>query len=249
MRMVQPLCRMRDKGIYLGFRPIKAHKYRRARIMYATMTTQSFCSEGGVSYMNARITEITALMRKLESDLEAEFARRRLELAYSVQGGKVRFEEFVLKHHKQLRRHWLRHITGARPLMLVTAPFIYVMIVPFALLDVLVSIYQRVCFPVYGIPAVRRRDYMVFDRGSLAYLNWIKKVNCLYCSYANGVISYVRELAARTEQYWCPIKHAKRVLGAHDRYSKFADYGDAVSYQAELAALRKELNLLRESDS
>jgi len=63
----------------------------------------------------------------------------------------------------------------------------------------------------------------------------------------DGVISYVREIAARTEQYWCPIKHARRVVGVHDRYSKFADYGDAVSYQAELAALRKELNLQRES--
>ncbi len=197
--------------------------------------------------MNARISEITAMIRKLEDDLELEFARRRLELAYTVRGGTVRFEEYVLKSHRQLRRRWLSYIVGARPLMMLTSPVIYAMIVPIVLLDVLASLYQWACFPVYNVPAVRRRDHMVFDRGHLAYLNWLEQFNCLYCSYANGLISYVREIAARTEQYWCPIKHARRIVGAHERYSKFADYGDGAAYQTELAALRKELNQLRES--
>jgi hypothetical protein len=34
-------------------------------------------------------------------------------------------------------------------------------------------------------------------------------------AYANGVFAYVREVGSRTEQYWCPIKHARRVLGVH----------------------------------
>jgi hypothetical protein len=199
--------------------------------------------------MNARIAEITAMMRTLENDLEAEFARRRLELAYTVRDGKVRFEEFVLKQHKELRSRWLSYILGARPLMMLTAPVIYAIVVPIALLDALASLYQWACFPVYGVPPVRRCEHMVFDRGHLAYLNWLEKLNCAYCSYANGVISYVREIAARTEQYWCPIKHARRVVGAHERYSKFADYGDGAAYQAELAALRSELNLMRKSVS
>ena len=28
-----------------------------------------------------------------------------------------------------------------------------------------------------------------------------KKLNCVYCGYANGVIGHAREIAARTEQY------------------------------------------------
>src|SRR5208283_4581531 len=60
------------------------------------------------------------------------------------------------------------------------------------------SLYQPACFPVYGVAAVRRGDHMVFDRGHLAYLNWLEQFNCFYCSYANGVLSYVREIAART---------------------------------------------------
>jgi hypothetical protein len=192
--------------------------------------------------MNTKISEITAMIRRLEDDLEVEFARRRLELAYTVHDGKVRFSEQVLKYHKQVRRRFLSYILGARPLMVLSAPVIYAMIVPFALLDALVSIYQLICFPVYGVAVVRRRDHLVFDRGHLAYLNGLEKFNCFYCSYANGVISFVREIAARTEQYWCPIKHARRIVGAHERYSRFSDYGDAAAYHAELAALRRELS-------
>jgi hypothetical protein len=90
---------------------------------------------------------------------------------------------------------------------------------------------------------------MIFDRGHLAYLNAIERLNCMYCSYANGVIGYVREIAARTEQYWCPIKHARRVLGTHERYSKFCDYGDVEAFQAESTVLREGLSAQRAGES
>ena len=86
---------------------------------------------------------------------------------------------------------------------------------------------------------MRRRDYLVFDRHHLAYLNALEKLNCAYCSYANGLIAYVREIASRTEQYWCPIKHARRLIGAHANYATFEDYGDAEGYQRRLAELSK----------
>jgi hypothetical protein len=62
-------------------------------------------------------------------------------------------------------------------------------------------------------------------------LNALEKLNCVYCSYANGLIAYVREIAGRTEQYWCPIKHARRVIGAHPHYAQFQDYGDAAAFR------------------
>ena len=101
----------------------------------------------------------------------------------------------------------------------------------FCVLDFFVSVFQAVCFPIYGIAKIRRADYFVFDRHHLAYLNALEKLNCAYCSYANGLIAYTREIAARTEQYWCPIKHARRVIGTHARYALFDDYGDAEGYQ------------------
>ena len=108
------------------------------------------------------------------------------------------------------------------------------MILPFVLLDLFVTVYQAICFPVYRIPKVRRGDYLIFDRSHLAYLNGLEKLNCAYCSYANGLIAYVREIAGRTEQHWCPIKHARRVIGAHPRYAAFEDYGDAYGYKNSL---------------
>jgi hypothetical protein len=110
-----------------------------------------------------------------------------------------------------------------------------------ALRDLFLSIYQTICFPVYGIQKVARHEYLVFDRRHLAYLNGLEKFNCFYCSYANGLIAYVREIVARTEQYWYPIKHAQRMRAAHDRYHQFSEYGDAENYQIELEKLREEL--------
>ena len=81
---------------------------------------------------------------------------------------------------------------------------------------------------------------LVFDREDLPYLNAIEKFNCFYCSYGNGVAAYTREVAARTEQYWCPIKHARRIKAAHDRYPLFFDHGDAEAFRQGLNRLRRQ---------
>jgi hypothetical protein len=159
--------------------------------------------------MNIRVSQILAMIRKLEEELEVELARGRVEFCYKIDNGKVEFEQQILKYHKRIRRHWLPYVLDARPAVLLTAPIIYALILPFALLDLSVSVYQFICFRVYGVASVCRSDHLAFDRGQLAYLNWFERFNCRFCSYANGVVSYVREVAARTEQYWCPIKHAR----------------------------------------
>jgi hypothetical protein len=181
--------------------------------------------------MNPHIVALTEKIRMLEAELEAELAQRRAELRVGLEKGKAFFEEEILRRHRELRTRLSTYVLNARLLVILTAPVIYALIVPLVLLDLFVTIYQAVCFPVYGIPKARRRDYLVFDRHHLAYLNALEKLNCAYCSYANGLIAYVREIASRTEQYWCPIKHARRVIGAHPRYALFEDYGDAEGYR------------------
>ena len=121
-----------------------------------------------------------------------------------------------------------------RLLHAATAPLIYSLLMPLVLFDGWVTVYQRICFPLYGIAPVRRRPYFVFDRHRLAYLSAVEKINCTFCSYANGVIAYTREVVSRTEQYWCPIKHAKTPVSPHGRYERFAEFGDSVSYRARL---------------
>lgn len=123
----------------------------------------------------------------------------------------------------------------------LASPIIYSTIVPLVLLDAWITVYQAICFRLWKLRRVRRRDYFALDRHRLAYLNGIEKVNCLFCSYANGVFGYVREVAARTEQYWCPIRHGRRVRRPHGRYASFVPYGDEARYRERLPALRAAL--------
>ena len=189
--------------------------------------------------MNAEIAELLHKVRALEDEIEEKIAKRLPALRNA--DGTVDFGEVLRARHRQLRARLHHYVFGARPLVLITAPFIYLVAVPLLLLDLAVTLYQAVCFPVYGIEKVRRQDHFVFDRAQLAYLNLFEKLNCAYCSYANGLIAYVREIAGRTEQYWCPIKHARRLEGAHGQYRNFFEYGDAEAYRNELAALRQQL--------
>ena len=145
------------------------------------------------------------------------------------------------QHHRRFRVGLLRYVLTGDLATFVSSPVIYSLLVPFVLLDCWVSVYQALCFRAWGIARVRRRRYFVIDHHQLAYLNGLEKVNCLYCSYINGLIAYVREVAARTEQYWCPIRHRRRTRDAHARYQAFAEYGDAAGYRASLPSLRSLL--------
>ena len=186
------------------------------------------------------IMQLAGSIRALERQLEMALAKRRIELNFKVQDGIVQFEHVVIAKHRLLKSRLSSYVFDARPAMILTAPVIYSLIVPLLLLDLFAALYQAVCFPVYGIPRVRRRDYLAFDRSQLAYLNAIEKFNCEYCAYANGLIAYIREIASRTEEYWCPIKHARRVLGVHARYGSFIDYGDGDAYRHDLERLREK---------
>lgn len=191
-------------------------------------------------------TQLDTLMDKLrgvEAEIEVELAKRREELRFHFEKRRIVFEQEVARLHKELKTRLSRYIIEANPLTVLTAPVIYSLIVPIALLDLSVMAYQAICFPVYRIPKVRRRDYLVFDRHHLAYLNAIEKFNCAYCSYANGAIAFMREVASRTEVYWCPIKHARRVLGPHPHYQGFADFGDAEGYRAKIRQLEEGVKI------
>ena len=190
--------------------------------------------------MTASVNTLMDKIRLLEAELDAELARRHAQLNFGLERGRVIFDEEVLRRHREMKTKLWPYIRGARPLVALTAPFIYAVIVPLLLLDLFVTVYQALCFPAYGIQKAKRSDYLVFDRHHLAYLNALEKLNCAYCSYANGLIAYVAEIASRTEEYWCPIKHARRLQGVHARYRDFAEFGDAAAYASELEALRQK---------
>jgi hypothetical protein len=190
---------------------------------------------------DAMTVQLNLLMEKLravEVEIETELAKRREGLRFRIENRRIVFEQEVRRIHRAIKTRVSRYLIDANPLVVLSAPVIYSLIIPIALADLWVMAYQAICFPVYKIPKVRRGDYLVFDRHHLAYLNIIEKINCAYCSYCNGAIAFVREVASRTEVYWCPIKHARRVLGPHPHYQGFADFGDAEGFHAKMAQLK-----------
>ena len=77
------------------------------------------------------------------------------------------------------------------------------------------------------------------ERGHFEFARWTSGQYDLR-AYANGVFAFVTEVAARTEQYWCPIKHALRMKGVHSRYQYFFDYGDAEGYRRRIEQVRRD---------
>ena len=191
--------------------------------------------------MKQHLDELLARIRALQEEVEETYRQAQLE----IEERKARLAGEFLKRQRAYKIGLARFIVRARPLVLLSAPVIYLGWIPFLLMDLFVTVYQAICFPIYGIPKARRADYLVFDRERLPYLNAIERFNCFYCSYGNGVVAYAREVAARTEQYWCPIKHARRLRAAHDYYPKFIDHGDAEGYRRELERLRRDYDALR----
>jgi hypothetical protein len=189
----------------------------------------------------APIDELIARMRVLEDEVQAEYDKRRADFAFTIDERRLHFSEEIAALQRGAKTGLFTYITGASLMSWLVAPVIYSGIVPLLLFDGFLWGYQTACFPAYHINKVRRADYVILDRGDLPYLNILEQSNCFYCGYANGLIAYAREIAARTEQFFCPIKHARRVVAAHDRYPNFFEYGDAESYRLGLERLQAAL--------
>ncbi|KLU05571.1 hypothetical protein RISK_002203 [Rhodopirellula islandica] len=198
--------------------------------------------------MKPPLDNLLAEIRDLEKLVSEKLQQTQSKLTFDFDRGRAVFSAEVKKRHRaQARRVW-QTVWESPFLMILTAPVIYSLIIPLALLDLFVSVYQWICFPVYHIPRVRRAEYVVIDRHLLNYLNVIEKLNCVYCGYGNGVLAYASEISSRTEQYWCPIKHAKLGKGCHSRQCLFCDFGDADGFRREYATLREQFHDIEAED-
>lgn len=192
--------------------------------------------------MNDRIRQLLSQISALEDELRAALHEQEERVFFEIKGKRIEFEQQIKQAHGRLKTGFFRWLVTERPQNLITGPIIYGMIIPLLVLDLFVSLYQATCFPIYRVEKVRRGNYIVFDRQHLQYLNFIEKFHCTYCAYGSGLIAYVGEIVARTEQYFCPIKHARKVLGSHPRYGRFLEYGDAAEFAAKLEEFRAALD-------
>jgi len=189
--------------------------------------------------MSNRIREMILEIEDLKEKLQAEIAQQEENIDYEIKNGYVRFENEVFSRQKENMKHlmvWFREI----PLIqLFSAPIVYGMLLPALLLDLLLFVYTYVVGRVFKITFAHRKDYIVYDRHYLGYLNIVEKFNCLYCAYFNGLMQYSAAVAGRTELYFCPIKHAKKIAYTHHFYNDFFMYGDGDKYPKRLERLRE----------
>ena len=194
--------------------------------------------------MNDRIRNLLNQMTALEDEMRTVLHEPETKMFFEIKGKRIAFEKAIKQSYQKLKKNFFRWLVTYHPQNLLTGPIIYGMIIALMMLDLFVSFYQAACFPIYGVVNVRRRDDIVLDRHHLEYLNFIEKFHCTYCAYRARLTAYIAEIAeivSRTEQYFCPIRHAHKIHGTHKRYLSFLEFGDATDYETKLEAFRVSL--------
>lgn len=184
--------------------------------------------------------QIAKKIEELNEMLKNEYLELSQKYGFSIEEKKIVFLEEMKKRNKQWKVPLWRYLIPREIRHILSLPFIYSMIIPIVILDFFISIYQFFAFPLYGIPKVKRREYIVYDRHFLDYLNLLQKVHCLYCTYVNGLLAYSVEIAARTERYWCPVKAARKPKWQHSWYGDFADYGNPEEWKQKFNTVEKD---------
>ena len=189
------------------------------------------------SLRNGKLEKLTEEARKSFDDLVESFREKRNLL------------KEMIRRKADLKKWKINIFRSLFPVnykMLLSMPFIYGFSVILLIFHLALEIYHQVCFRLFNIPIVKLKDYFIFDRQMLPYLNWFEKFNCLYCSYASSLSAYLMEIIGRTERFWCPIKHAKKIKNSHSQYPKFLGYLDAQAYREKVPELRNFFDVIEE---
>ena len=92
--------------------------------------------------MPSQLDDLLDRLAHLERQVEEEVARAGKAWRYRIEAGRVRFEREVRQAHLRLRQGLPAFLRESNPLSLLTAPVIYSMVLPIALLDLWASMYQ-----------------------------------------------------------------------------------------------------------
>ncbi len=190
--------------------------------------------------------EINEFIKNRQLDLEKiRSLQEEAKLAFEEKLNQLMKEKKFIRRIRVPREYislWKKHGKMVRISLhwryLVSAPFIYGMIIPAVIWHAGLEFYHQICFRLYGIPLVNYKEYFIYDRKLLSWLNPWEKINCMYCSYVNNLVRYSSEVGGRTERYWCPIKYYRRISNAHSQYNKFSSESDPKKMRAKWHELR-----------
>jgi len=189
--------------------------------------------------MKSKINKILEEINLKKEELKNEYSKLKEKYGFKIVWKKIIWNTERKKELLKQKKSIFDSIFSATVREIISIPFIYIMIVPAVILDLFLFMYQQTAIRLYKIPLVKRSDYIVFDRKQLAYLNWLQKLNCMYCSYFNWLMQYAVEVAWRTEKYWCPIKHARKKAWNHDWEQFFADYWDPEWFKKTFCSIKE----------
>ncbi len=190
--------------------------------------------------MSAKIQELIEKIESMKKQLGDEISKEEKKIAYVLRSGKVTFDSALQHRHKEQMKGLRQWFSEVPLIQFLAAPVIYGMVIPAVILDIALFVYTYTVSKIFKIKFVKRGDYVVFDRQYLGYLNVMEKLNCMYCSYFNGMMQYAAAIAGATELYFCPIKHAKKVAYDHQFFTRYFAYGDSKAYREKLKILREE---------
>lgn len=190
--------------------------------------------------MNSKINELLKDIEKKKKELLKEYKNIMKKYGFTIKKGKIVFSSDIIQLNKLKKQSIIHTLLNFRVREFIGIPFTLLMIIPAVILDLFLLMYQETVFRAYRIPLVHRKNYIVYDKWKLDYLNLIQKFNCSYCSYVNGLFSYAVEIAWRTEKHWCPIKHANKTNGSHQWEKDFADFWDSSGFVDILESRRKK---------
>jgi len=104
---------------------------------------------------NSAIQDLIDQFNQIKKNLEMDVESKRKQFDYQFNKKRIIFEKVLLKAHKKLKTGSLRYLFNANLLTIITAPLIYMLIVPLLLLDLFVSLYQAICFPIYKVKKLK----------------------------------------------------------------------------------------------
>jgi hypothetical protein len=103
------------------------------------------------------MTEDVKTIARTASAEDAWNTMRLNRMQSRVHRARVWFDRELRDAHRRLRQSIPSYLLEANLLSLLTAPVIYSMLLPLVLIDLWVTLYQSICFPIYGIARVPRR--------------------------------------------------------------------------------------------
>ena len=115
--------------------------------------------------VNDRVRRLLAQISELEEELQAALVEQQASLRYRIEGTRILFERNIREAQRRLKTGLFRWLGQSSPRNVATAPVIYAMIVPLAVMSSLGNVRTGSASRLTGVPSPKSHSN-VRSRGS-----------------------------------------------------------------------------------